>query len=167
MSEWLQEDIDTIYCTSSGSNQGSKIKNTCGLRGNAHWKSPWQVLCRFDYVKGFSGRHVADYVAATNPCFVVGEFWDSLAYDGSVPKRNQDAHRQRTVNWLNTAQGGATAFDVTTKGILHAVFEVQFTMLLILPTVTVYTALEKDFVLADVSCLMVMPQCTTRHCSNF
>lgn len=82
-------------------------------------------ICRFDYVKGFSGRHVADYVAATNPCFVVGEFWDSLAYDGSVPKRNQDAHRQRTVNWLNSAQGGATAFDVTTKGILHAVFEVQ------------------------------------------
>ena len=56
---------------------------------------------------------------------MVGEFWDSLAYDGSVPKRNQDAHRQRTVNWLNTAQGGATAFDVTTKGILHAVFEVE------------------------------------------
>ena len=88
----------------------------------------WQVdVRRFDYVKGFSGRHVADYVAATNPCFVVGEFWDSLAYDGSVPKQNQDAHRQRTVNWLNTAQGGATAFDVTTKGILHAVFEVHTT----------------------------------------
>ena len=35
----------------------------------------------------------------------------------------QDAHRQRIVNWINNARGNATAFDVTTKGILHAVFE--------------------------------------------
>ena len=64
-------------------------------------------------------------MAATSPEFVVGEFWDSLAYDGSVPNHDQDAHRQRTVNWLNSARGGATAFDVTSKGILHAVFEVS------------------------------------------
>ena len=64
-------------------------------------------------------------MAATSPQFVVGEFWDSLAYDGSVPNHDQDAHRQRTVNWLNSARGGATAFDVTSKGILHAVFEVR------------------------------------------
>lgn len=37
----------------------------------------------------------------------------------------QDAHRQRIVNWINQAEGTATAFDVTTKGILHAVFEVR------------------------------------------
>ena len=76
-------------------------------------------------MRGYSGLHAADYVAATSPEFNVGEFWDSLAYDGSIPKRNQDAHRQRTVNWLNQASGGCTAFDVTTKGILHAVFEVS------------------------------------------
>ena len=35
----------------------------------------------------------------------------------------QDAHRQRIVNWINDARGNATAFDMTTKGILHAVFE--------------------------------------------
>ena len=35
----------------------------------------------------------------------------------------QDAHRQRIVDWINDARGNATAFDVTTKGILHAVFE--------------------------------------------
>ena len=35
----------------------------------------------------------------------------------------QDAHRQRIVKWLNDARGNATAFDVTTKGILHAAFE--------------------------------------------
>lgn len=82
------------------------------------------VWSRFDFVRGYSGVHAADYVAATAPEFNVGEFWDSLAYDGSIPRRNQDAHRQRTVNWLNQASGASTAFDVTTKGILHAVFEV-------------------------------------------
>lgn len=75
-------------------------------------------------MRGYSGVHAADYVAATSPAFAVGEFWDSLTYDGNVPRRNQDAHRQRTVNWINQAAGGSTAFDVTTKGILHAVFEV-------------------------------------------
>ena len=32
----------------------------------------------------------------------------------------QDAHRQRTVNWINAAGGLATAFDITLKGIMHA-----------------------------------------------
>lgn len=79
-----------------------------------------------DFVRGFSGRHVKDYVEASNPVFVVGEYWDSLTYgwDG-VMDYNQDPHRQRIVNWIKAAGGLATAFDVTTKGILHAVFEVR------------------------------------------
>ncbi len=80
--------------------------------------------CRFDFVKGYDGSHVRDYVEATAPYFVIGEFWDTLSYEGALPKENQDAHRQRTINWLNAAGGRATAFDVTLKGILHAVFEV-------------------------------------------
>lgn len=36
---------------------------------------------------------------------------------------NQDAHRQRIINWVNQAGGLAGAFDVTTKGVLHAVLE--------------------------------------------
>ena len=43
------------------------------------------IWCRFDFVKGYSGAHVRDYVAATSPTFVVGEFWDALDYKGSVP----------------------------------------------------------------------------------
>lgn len=39
-------------------------------------------------------------------------------------EHNQNSHRQRIVNWINATGGKATAFDVTTKGILHAVFEV-------------------------------------------
>jgi hypothetical protein len=62
-------------------------------------------------VKGFHGSHVKDYVEASSPDFTVGEYWDSLSYqlDGT-PAHNQDAHRQRIVNWINAAGGLATAF---------------------------------------------------------
>jgi hypothetical protein len=67
---------------------------------------------------------VRDYLEASLPQFVVGEYWDSLSYqfDGT-PSHNQDPHRKRIVNWIEAAGGLATAFDITTKGILHAVFE--------------------------------------------
>ena len=80
---------------------------------------------RFDFVRGYGGQFVREYVLATEPHFVVGEYWDSLDYDGSVPKLDQDRHRQQTIDWITAAGGAATAFDVTTKGILHAVFEVK------------------------------------------
>jgi len=80
---------------------------------------------RLDYVRGFWGGHVKDYMEATQPGFAVGEFWDALDYKYDAPEYNQDAHRQRIVNWINAAGGLAGAFDVTTKGILHAVFERQ------------------------------------------
>lgn len=80
---------------------------------------------RFDFVRGYGGQFVREYVLATEPHFVVGEYWDSLDYDGNVPKLNQDRHRQQTIDWITAAGGAATAFDVTTKGILHAVFEVK------------------------------------------
>ena len=44
---------------------------------------------RLDFVRGFHGSHVRDYVRATQPSFVVGEFWDSLAYSGGLPDHNQ------------------------------------------------------------------------------
>lgn len=79
---------------------------------------------RLDFVKGFHGSHVKDYMEASVPSFAVGEYWDTMVYewDGS-PAHNQDSHRQRTVDWINAAGGLSTAFDITTKGILHAVFE--------------------------------------------
>lgn len=79
---------------------------------------------RLDFVKGFHGSHIKDYMEASSPQFAVGEYWDTMVYgwDGS-PAHNQDAHRQRTVDWINAAGGLSTAFDITTKGILHAVFE--------------------------------------------
>lgn len=78
---------------------------------------------RLDFVRGIHGTHVKTYVEASLPHFCVGEFWDALDYDGSTPKHDQNAHRQRIVDWIDAAGTLSSAFDMTTKGILHAVFE--------------------------------------------
>jgi len=78
---------------------------------------------RLDFVRGFSGHAVREYLQHTGPSFAVGEYWDTLAYHHAEPEHCQDAHRQRIVNWVNAAGGLAGAFDVTTKGILHAALE--------------------------------------------
>ncbi|XP_031402932.1 alpha-amylase 3, chloroplastic isoform X2 [Punica granatum] len=78
---------------------------------------------RLDFVRGFWGGYVKDYLEASEPYFTVGEFWDSLSYTYGDMDHNQDAHRQRIVDWINATNGTAGAFDVTTKGILHAALE--------------------------------------------
>ncbi|XP_059316711.1 alpha-amylase 3, chloroplastic [Lycium ferocissimum] len=75
---------------------------------------------RLDFVRGFWGGYVKDYLEATEPYFAVGEYWDSLMYTYGEMDHNQDAHRQRIVDWINATNGTAGAFDVTTKGILHS-----------------------------------------------
>lgn len=72
---------------------------------------------------------------ASEPYFAVGEYWDSLSYEYGVMEHNQDAHRQRIVDWINATNGSAGAFDVTTKGILHSVSVIFFFSL---PTSVLY-----------------------------
>lgn len=67
-----------------------------------------------------AGEFVKEYCERTGPHFVVGEYWDSLQYEHGVAAYCQNQHRQQIVNWINAAGGQATAFDVTTKGILCA-----------------------------------------------
>ncbi|KAK9090846.1 hypothetical protein Sjap_024023 [Stephania japonica] len=81
---------------------------------------------RLDFVRGFSGGFVKEYIEASNPAFAIGEYWDSLAYEGGNLCYNQDAHRQRIVNWINATGGTSSAFDVTTKGILHSALHNQY-----------------------------------------
>ena len=51
------------------------------------------------------------------PTHRAGEYWDALTYDwDGTPTHNQDAHRQRTVNWINAAGGLATAFGERRHG---------------------------------------------------
>nr|XP_010925057.1 alpha-amylase 3, chloroplastic [Elaeis guineensis] len=78
---------------------------------------------RLDFVRGFWGGYVKDYLEASEPSFAVGEFWDSLSYTYGDMDHNQDAHRQRIIDWINATNGTAGAFDVTTKGILHTALE--------------------------------------------
>ncbi|KAL7163951.1 hypothetical protein ACSBR2_039958 [Camellia fascicularis] len=78
---------------------------------------------RLDFVRGFWGGYVKDYIEASEPYFAVGEYWDSLNYTYGEMDHDQDAHRQRIVDWINATNGTAGAFDVTTKGILHAALE--------------------------------------------
>lgn len=81
---------------------------------------------RLDFVRGFSGVYVKEYIEASNPVFAIGEYWDSLAYEGGNLCYNQDAHRQRIINWINATGGTSSAFDVTTKGILHSALHNQY-----------------------------------------
>ncbi|XP_076936676.1 putative alpha-amylase 2 isoform X2 [Bidens hawaiensis] len=81
---------------------------------------------RLDFVRGFSGGYVKEYTESSNPAFAIGEYWDSLAYEGGNLCYNQDAHRQRVINWINATGGTSSAFDVTTKGILHAALHNQY-----------------------------------------
>ncbi|XP_028556678.1 alpha-amylase 3, chloroplastic isoform X8 [Dendrobium catenatum] len=78
---------------------------------------------RLDFVRGFWGGYVKDYLLASEPYFAVGEYWDSLSYEYGEMEYNQDAHRQRIIDWINDTNGTAGAFDVTTKGILHTALE--------------------------------------------
>ncbi|KAJ0963484.1 hypothetical protein J5N97_028606 [Dioscorea zingiberensis] len=81
---------------------------------------------RLDFVRGFAGEYVKEYIEASNPAFAIGEYWDSLAYEGGNLCYNQDSHRQRIVNWINATGGTSSAFDVTTKGILHSALHNQY-----------------------------------------
>lgn len=60
---------------------------------------------------------------ASKPNFVVGEYWDSLAYEwDGTPCHDQDGHRQRIVNWINAAGGLATAFGAFSCLLLDQLF---------------------------------------------
>ncbi|XP_002988323.2 uncharacterized protein LOC9662716 [Selaginella moellendorffii] len=81
---------------------------------------------RLDFVRGFWGGYVKEYIEASEPAFAIGEYWDSLLYEGGNVAYNQDAHRQRIIDWINATGGTSSAFDVTTKGILHAALHNEY-----------------------------------------
>jgi alpha-amylase len=59
---------------------------------------------RYDLVKGYHGRYVAEYNDATWPELAVGEFFDG--------------DRQKVTDWLDAAAGKSTAFDFPTRFLL-------------------------------------------------
>ncbi|XP_073393185.1 probable alpha-amylase 2 isoform X2 [Physcomitrium patens] len=76
---------------------------------------------RFDYAKGYSPKFVKAYIEASKPRLAIGEYWDTCKYIGPnyLLDYNQDAHRQRTVDWIDGTGGLSCAFDFTTKAILQ------------------------------------------------
>ncbi|KAF8066365.1 AMY2 [Scenedesmus sp. PABB004] len=84
------------------------LKNSIGFDG-------W----RFDFVRGYNGQFCKIYTDATVPEMAFGEYWDTCEYTDGVLNYNQDGHRQRTVNWVDSTGGTNAAFDFTTKGILQ------------------------------------------------
>lgn len=81
---------------------------------------------RLDFARGFWGGHVKEYIEASTPAFCIGEYWDSLSYEGGTVAYNQNGHRQRIINWINATGGTSSAFDVTTKGILHSALHNEY-----------------------------------------
>ena len=113
---WSSSGRQPHACTPSGSGLPHRSPCTSALNPT--------LACRFDFVRGYGGRYVQHYVQNTTPSFAVAEFWDTLDYEGSIPKVNQDRHRQQMIDWINDGKGTALCFDFTLKGILHAAFEV-------------------------------------------
>ncbi|MEW5307361.1 MAG: hypothetical protein WDW36_009765 [Sanguina aurantia] len=74
---------------------------------------------RYDFVRGYQGTYAKMYTDETVPLMSFGEYWDSCDYTDGVLNYNQDAHRQRTINWCDSTGGTSAAFDFTTKGILQ------------------------------------------------
>ncbi|KAH9294391.1 hypothetical protein KI387_040404 [Taxus chinensis] len=70
---------------------------------------------RFDFAKGYAGNLLGQYVRNTSPAFAVGEVWDGLSFGNG----QEDAHRQRLVDWVHSTGDRSAAFDFTTKGILQ------------------------------------------------
>jgi alpha-amylase len=74
---------------------------------------------RLDFARGYSAKYVKEYIEGAKPIFCVGEYWDSCNYNGQGLNYNQDSHRQRIINWIDSTGQLSTAFDFTTKGILQ------------------------------------------------
>lgn len=69
---------------------------------------------RLDFVKGYGGRFVEEYIAATvgADVFNVGEYWVDMDWQGSELNRNQDAARQVCIMLCATVSANACACSV-------------------------------------------------------
>ena len=74
---------------------------------------------RFDFMTGIDPVHMREYFARLGTDVCIGEYWDSMAYEGTALNYDQNAHRQRIVDWIDRSGQRALAFDMTTKGVLQ------------------------------------------------
>lgn len=74
---------------------------------------------RFDFMTGIDPEHMREYFQNIEIDICIGEYWDNMEYDNGHLNYDQNAHRQRIVNWMDNSGKHAYAFDMTTKGILQ------------------------------------------------
>lgn len=74
---------------------------------------------RFDFMTGIDPKDMKDYFSNIDVDVCIGEYWDDMEYDLHNLRYNQNAHRQRIVDWIDRSGKHAHAFDMTTKGILQ------------------------------------------------
>jgi alpha-amylase len=87
---------------------------------------------RLDFALGYSAEIANTYLSATLDIeargsslfgdLAVGEGWTNMTYSAGTLDRNQNAHRQVAMDWLDGVKC-ASAFDFTTKGILQSAIE--------------------------------------------
>ncbi|PSC69027.1 glycoside hydrolase family 13 [Micractinium conductrix] len=75
---------------------------------------------RFDFVRGYASEYCREYMERTigDDVFHVGENFVDLRWEGSHLDYNQDAARQKLVDYIKGAKH-TTMFDFVTKGILQ------------------------------------------------
>lgn len=78
---------------------------------------------RFDFMTGIDPEHMKDYFSRIDTNICVGEYWDSMEYENHVLKYNQNAHRQRMIDWIDNTNKVPYVFDQTTKGVLQEALE--------------------------------------------
>ncbi|RKH47400.1 carbohydrate-binding module family 20 domain-containing protein [Corallococcus sicarius] len=91
------------------------VRNDLKTWMNSRLKGVGFAGWRFDFVKGFAGGYVKEYVEGTAPWFCVGEHWPTNYFDANNP----DNWSQQIGNWVTANGGTCAAFDFSTKGLLN------------------------------------------------
>lgn len=77
---------------------------------------------RVDCLKAFPSNELGIYFATNDTLknvMMVGELWDAMSYNVQHLEYNQDAHRQRVVDYIDRSNGRFHMFDFTSKGVLQ------------------------------------------------
>ncbi len=72
---------------------------------------------RFDFVKGYAGGYVGEYVSRTTPTFCVGEHWPTNSFDPNDPAN----WRGQITGWVDATGNRCNAFDFVTKAMFNTV----------------------------------------------
>ncbi|KAE8699689.1 Alpha-amylase isozyme 2A [Hibiscus syriacus] len=115
---WLPPPTESVapqgYMPSDLYNLNSKYGSVEDLKSCIEEMHAQDLLALGDVVLNHRCAHKQNRITLV-PAMIYGTLFTCL-----------DAHRQRIVNWINATGGTSSAFDVTTKGILHSALHGQY-----------------------------------------